>query len=66
MDTFVLIILVAAVAVLLILSGFFSASETSYTGLNRTRLKSMDPDGTDKRIQRTLQNYDQLDRKSVV
>ncbi|MBO4502820.1 MAG: HlyC/CorC family transporter [Candidatus Methanomethylophilus sp.] len=62
MDTLVLIILVAAVAVLLILSGFFSASETSYTGLNRTRLKSMDPDGTDKRVQRTLQNYEQFDR----
>lgn len=62
MDTLVLLLLVAAVIVLLILSGFFSASETSYTGLNRTRLKSMDPDVTDKRIQRTLQNYDQFDR----
>ncbi len=55
-------VLITVVILLLILSAFFSASETSYTGLNRTRLKSMDPDGTDRRIARTLQNYEQFDR----
>ncbi len=55
-------VLVAIVIVLLILSAFFSGSETSYTGLNRARLKSMDPDGNDRRIRRTLDNYDQFDR----
>ena len=57
-----LIILLALMAVLLAFSAFFSASETAYTGMNRTRLKTMDPDGTDKRIQRTLQNAEDFDR----
>ena len=60
MDTIELIALLAVMAVLLALSAFFSASETAYTGMSRTRLKSMDPDGTDKRIQRALKNADAL------
>ena len=62
MDTIELIALLAVMAVLLALSAFFSASETAYTGMSRTRLKSMDPDGTDKRIQRALKNADDFDR----
>ena len=64
MDTIELIALLAVMAVLLALSAFFSASETAYTGMSRTRLKSMDPDGTDKRIQRALKNADDFDRSS--
>ena len=62
MEPIITAALIAAVIFLLILSGFFSASETAYTGLSRTRLKSMDPDGTNRGVQRALKNYEEFDR----
>ena len=49
-------------AVLLMLSAFFSATETAFSSLNRTRLKSM-AEHDDKRAERTLalaERYDEL------
>ena len=56
------IALIAALVVLLLLSSFFSASETSFSSLNRVRLKSMAAGGN-KKAQRTLdlsEKYDKL------
>ncbi|MCQ2079989.1 MAG: hemolysin family protein [archaeon] len=55
-------VLIVAVIFLLVLSAFFSASETSYTGLSRARLKSMDPDGESRKVQRALANCSDFDR----
>ena len=49
-------------AVLIVLSAFFSATETAFSALNRTRLKSMADHG-DKRAESTLalaEHYDEL------
>ncbi|MCL1906266.1 MAG: hemolysin family protein [Clostridiales bacterium] len=47
---------------LLLLSAYFSASETAFTGLNRTRLKAMSNMGESKatRALRLLDDYDRL------
>lgn len=55
-------ILLAALALCVALSAFFSASETAYSALNKVRLKTMVQDG-DKRAKRALdlaENYDRL------
>ena len=53
---------VIAIIVLIILSGYFSATETAFTSLNRIRLKRK-ADGGDERAKRVLElenNYDNL------
>ena len=66
-STILLIVLVAMV----VMSGYFSATETAFTSLNRIRLKSRAENG-DKKAEKTLamaEDYDKLlstDRKSVV
>ena len=50
------------IILLLALSAFFSGSETAYTGLSRARLKAMDPDGKDRKVQRALANHEDFDR----
>lgn len=47
---------------LVLLSGFFSATETAYSSLNKTRLKSMAENGNKKaeRALRLAENYDDL------
>ncbi len=54
--------MILVLALLMLLSGFFSASETAFTSLNRIRMKSMEAAG-DKRarkVLRILDNYDKL------
>ncbi len=47
---------------LLILSAYFSATETAFTGLNRSRLKTMANDGNEKALRalNMAENYDRL------
>lgn len=55
-------ILIAALALCVALSAFFSASETAFSAVNRTRLKTMQQDGV-KRAGRALalaEDYDRL------
>lgn len=55
-------IMIAILAVCVALSAFFSASETSFTSVNRVKLKTMAQNGN-KRAQMTLnlaENYDRL------
>lgn len=52
----------AAIIVLVVLSGYFSATETAFTSLNRIKIKNMAQDGN-KRAERVLklsENYDSL------
>lgn len=54
--------LIVALAILLLLSAFFSASETAYSSLNRIRLKNL-AEGGNKKAARALaisQDYDKL------
>lgn len=55
-------LMITILVVLLILSAFFSASETAFTSFNRTRAKSMADDGNKKaaRILRMAEKYDRL------
>lgn len=53
---------IAAIVLLLALSAFFSASETAYTSLSKPRLRTMDPNGTDRAVQRALANVEDYDR----
>ena len=53
--------MIIALIILVILSGFFSASETAYTSLNRIRLKTKADDGN-KRAQKTLELADNFDK----
>ena len=53
---------VILIIIFLILSTFFSGSETAYTGLSHVRLKAMDPDGTNRKVQRALANSEDFDR----
>ena len=51
-----------AIIVLVVMSGYFSATETAFTSLNRIKIKNMAQDGN-KRAQRVLrlsENYDTL------
>lgn len=53
---------IGIIVVFLILSGYFSATETSFTSINRIRMKNLANDG-DKRAKRVLDlesNYDNL------
>ncbi len=52
---------IIAIILLVICSGFFSASETAYTSLNLVRLKRMASEGS-KRAERVLALADQYDR----
>ena len=54
--------LIIALIALVALSGFFSASETAYTGLNRMRIKSMANAGHRRaeKVLRLADNYDRL------
>ncbi|MCI8435219.1 MAG: HlyC/CorC family transporter [Clostridia bacterium] len=54
-------ILILVLIVLLILSGFFSASETAYTSISRIRLKSMEAAG-DKRARKAIKLLDSYDK----
>lgn len=54
-------ILIFVLIALLILSGFFSASETAYTSINRIRLKSMEAAG-DKRAKKAIKLLDSYDK----
>lgn len=54
-------ILVAALAVCVALSAFFSSSETAFSAANRLKLKAMQQDGN-KRAGLTLEMADQYDR----
>ncbi|MCQ2078743.1 MAG: hemolysin family protein [archaeon] len=56
------IVLIALMVVLLALSAFFSASETSYTGMSKPRLRAMEAEESDRRISRTLANAEDFDR----
>lgn len=54
--------LLIAIIVLMFLSGFFSATETAYSSMNRVKLKSMAQDGN-KKAKRALlisENYDKF------
>lgn len=53
---------IIAIILLLALSAFFSASETAYTSLSKPRLKSIDPNGTDRAVQRAIANHEDYDR----
>ena len=53
---------IAAIIVLVILSGYFSATETAFTSLNRIKLKNMAQDGNEraKKVLELSDNYDKL------
>ena len=61
MDTAYTIVLTAFIIVLLILSAFFSATETAYTSVNKTRIKNMANDGN-RKAQRVLSNCENYER----
>lgn len=56
-----MLIMVVALIFLVVMSAYFSASETAFTSLNRIRLKNKAEHG-DKRAQRTLALADDFDR----
>ena len=53
---------IVAIIVLVILSGYFSATETAFTSLNRIKLKNMAQDGNEKAkdVLELSDNYDKL------
>ena len=53
---------VIAIIILVILSGYFSATETAFTSINRIKLKNMSQDGNDraKKVLELSDNYDKL------
>lgn len=53
---------VVAIIILVILSGYFSATETAFTSLNRIKLKNMAQDGNNraKEVLELSDNYDKL------
>ncbi|MEG1585038.1 MAG: hemolysin family protein, partial [Anaerovorax sp.] len=53
---------IIAIVVLVILSGYFSATETAFTSLNRIRMKNLANDGNQKAklVLRLSNNFDQL------
>lgn len=62
MEPTVTLILSILIILLLALSAFFSGSETAYTSTSLVRLKSMDPDGKNRKVQRAISNCEQFDR----
>ncbi|MGN0823567.1 MAG: HlyC/CorC family transporter [Candidatus Coproplasma sp.] len=62
MDTTTQIILVIIVAVCVLLSGYFSATETAFTAINKIRLRAKADDGDKgaKRVLKLADNYDRL------
>lgn len=55
--------LLVIMAVLVVLSAFFSSAETAFSSLNRVKLKSMENEHNEERIERTLklaQSYDMV------
>lgn len=54
--------LIISMAVLVLLSGFFSASETAFSSLNRIRIKNLAENGSRsaKRVLRLSEDYDKL------
>ena len=55
-------VMITALILLILMSGFFSATETAFSSLNRIRLKNMANNGN-KRAQKTLdlqENYSRL------
>ena len=55
-------ILLAVLVLMVVMSGYFSATETAFTSLNRIRLKSRADNG-DKKAEKTLalaEDYDKL------
>ena len=68
-------IYIGGIFVLLVLSAYFSATETAFTSLNRIKIKNMagEDNGKAKRVLNLEERYDTLlstilavDRKSVV
>ncbi|MGN1081084.1 MAG: CNNM domain-containing protein, partial [Acutalibacteraceae bacterium] len=54
--------LIISMAVLVVFSGFFSASETAFSSLNRIRVKNLADQGSKaaKRVLKLCENYDRL------
>ncbi len=61
MDTAYTIVLTAFIIALFILSAFFSATETAYTSVNKTRIRNMANDGN-RKAQRVLSNCENYER----
>ena len=56
------LILIITIIVLILLSAFFSATETAFSSLNRIRVKNLANDGNRKaqKVLRLVENYDKL------
>ena len=61
MDTQTIAVYVGAMVVLMILSAYFSATETAFTSLNRIKIKNMAEDG-DKRARQVLGLVEEFDK----
>ncbi len=61
MDTQTIAVYVGAMIVLMILSAYFSATETAFTSLNRIKIKNMAEDG-DKRARQVLGLVEEFDK----
>jgi len=61
MDTLFLIIVVALLVVLVFLSAYFAASETSYTSMNPIRVKNLAYEGS-KNAEKALKIYEEYER----
>ena len=53
--------LLAVVVLMVVMSGYFSATETAFTSLNRIRLKSRAENG-DKKAEKTLELAEEYDK----
>ena len=60
METQELWVYIGAIVVLLVFSGFFSATETAFTSANRIKLKNMANDGN-RRAKKVLELEEQYD-----
>ena len=61
MDTQTIAVYVGAMVVLMILSAYFSATETAFTSLDRIKIKNMAEDG-DKRARQVLGLVEEFDK----
>lgn len=61
-DPIITIVIAVGIAILILFSAFFSASETSYTSVSKIRLKNLEKDGNKKagKALRLAENYDNL------